>query len=96
MKTRFFAGIRTLADDKELLGSELRDIFDAHPPKALSDADKAALLARGPTGRMSRFTGGKRDAPWPYGIEWLPDAYPKPHWVKAAEGAAAGGGGGSS
>ena len=90
------AGIRALAEDKELLGSELRDIFDAHLPKALSKDERAALLERGPTGGMARFTGGDRAAPWPYGIEWLGDAYPKPHWVKVAEAARAGGGGGAA
>jgi len=52
---------------------------------------------------MARFTGGKRDAPWPYGIEWLGDAYPVPHWVREQQkqeaagvgGGGEGGGGGS-
>jgi hypothetical protein len=51
---------------------------------------------------MATFTGGKRDAPWPYGVEWLGDAYPMPHWAreqlkgKGQQGAAAGGGGGGA
>jgi hypothetical protein len=84
-------GIRALADQRELLGSELRDVFDAHPPVPLDDAARAALLASGPTGAMAPLTGGRRDAEWPYGVEWLGDAYPLPYWVrKAREGAGAG------
>jgi hypothetical protein len=87
-------GIRALADEKELLGSELRDVFDAHPPRPLSGEERAELLARGPTGGMARFTDGKRGAPWPYGVEWLGDAYPVPYFARQqAAGAPAGGGG---
>ncbi|KAI8471066.1 MAG: P-loop containing nucleoside triphosphate hydrolase protein [Monoraphidium minutum] len=92
-----WAGIRALADEKELLGSELRDVFDAHPAVPLSEEERDRVIAEGPTGGLARFTGGERDAAWPYGVEWLGDAYPKPHWVKvreAREAAAAGGGGG--
>jgi hypothetical protein len=89
-----------------VLGSELRDVFDAYPPRPMSEDERAAFLAGGPTAGLSVFTGGRRDAAWPYGIEWLGDAYPKPHWVKvqeeerraqaAAAAAAAGSGGGGS
>ncbi|GBF96536.1 hypothetical protein Rsub_09119 [Raphidocelis subcapitata] len=93
-----WAGIRSLAEHRELLGSELRDIFDAHPPRELSEEERAAAIARGPTGGMLPLTGGRRDAEWPYGVEWLGDAYPLPHWVRrraeAAAAAAAGAAGG--
>lgn len=51
---------------------ELRDIFDAHPPIHLETPPKLDMVL---------FTQGKDDR-WPYGIEWLNDAYPIPYFVK--------------
>jgi len=74
-----WAGIRTLADRKELLGAELRDVFDAHPPKPLSEEERAA--AGGQMEEMIVWTKG-REEPWPYGVEWFRDAYPMPYWAR--------------
>lgn len=66
---------------------ELRDVFDAHPPVKLESPPKLDMVL---------FTKGKDDR-WPYGVEWLNDAYPIPYYVRkqqeeeAAALAAAGG-----
>jgi hypothetical protein len=67
-----WAGVRELSTQKEMLGSELRDVFDAHPPTPLAQRKELP---------MRIFTQGKDDV-WPYGMEWLDDAYPTPYWVK--------------
>ncbi|EFJ47993.1 hypothetical protein VOLCADRAFT_104954 [Volvox carteri f. nagariensis] len=72
-----WAGIKALADQKELLGPELRDIFDQHPPRTLSEEERPKLS-------MTIYTDGENNK-WPYGIEWLNDAYPVPYWVRKAE-----------
>jgi hypothetical protein len=74
-----WAGIRALADRKELLGAELRDVFDAHPPKPLEEEERAA--AGGQMEDMIIWTKGRED-PWPYGVEWFRDAYPMPYWAR--------------
>ena len=95
------AGVDALSSAKEMLGGELRDVFDAHPPEPLSaDGGKGSNAQPGLHG-MRIYTAGRDDA-WPYGIEWLDDTYPTPYWVRkareekeaAAAAAAAGGGGG--
>ncbi|PNW70940.1 hypothetical protein CHLRE_17g739752v5 [Chlamydomonas reinhardtii] len=82
-----WAGIKALSDRKELLGSELRDIFDAHPAAPSRDRDARAELAAAKLD-MTIFTEGANSR-WPYGIEWLDDAYPKPYWVQQQEAEAA-------
>ncbi|GLC38755.1 hypothetical protein PLESTM_000772200 [Pleodorina starrii] len=72
-----WAGIKALSDRKELLGGELRDVFDAHPPRKLGEEEKPRL-------DMTIYTAGE-NSKWPYGIEWLNDAYPVPYWVRKAE-----------
>ena len=81
-----------------MLGGELRDVFDAHPPKPLTPEQAAA----GPLDDMHIWTPKGREEPWPYNTEWFRDTYPKPHWVRlreeqeAAVAAAADAGGSSS
>ncbi|KAG2490077.1 hypothetical protein HYH03_011542 [Edaphochlamys debaryana] len=67
-----WAGIKELAQRKELLGEELREVFDAHPPPPPPPGGRSP-----PKLEMTIFTEGA-NAKWPYGIEWLEDAYPKP------------------
>jgi len=83
------AGVAALSASREMLGSELRDVFDTHP---------RSPLPQRLTLDMQLFTAGGRESKWPHGIEWLNDAYPIPYWVRrqqeadAAAAAAAGGG----
>ncbi|KAG2425539.1 hypothetical protein HXX76_013583 [Chlamydomonas incerta] len=91
-----WAGIKALSEHKELLGDELRDIFDAHlgpgPQGADTDTDTdrdTRAEAAAARLEMTIFTDGPNSR-WPYGIEWLDDAYPKPYWVKQQEAEAAG------
>ena len=97
-----------LSAAKEMLGGELRDVFDAHPPQPLAPGEPGLLQD------MVVLTPEGRGAAWPYGVDWYRDTYPKPHWVAqrerqeererggggaaapAAAGAAAAGGSGSS
>jgi hypothetical protein len=80
-----WAGIATLSEAKELLGGELRDVFDAHPPQPLQPGEGGP----GPLDDMQVWTPEGRDQPWPYGVEWFRDTYPKPHWVAVREAAEA-------
>lgn len=75
-----WAGIAALSEAKEMLGGELRDVFDAHPPKPIADDVPAAALDG-----MHIWTPEGRAEPWPYGVEWFRDTYPKPHWVAVRE-----------
>ncbi|WIA36901.1 hypothetical protein OEZ86_008147 [Tetradesmus obliquus] len=81
-----WAGIATLSEAKELLGGELRDVFDAHPPQPLQPGDNGGP---GPLDDMHVWTPEGREQPWPYGVEWFRDTYPKPHWVAVREAAEA-------
>lgn len=74
-----WAGIAALSQQKEMLGGELRDVFDAHPPKPLSPDEP------GPLDDMHIWTPQGRVEPWPYGTEWFRDTYPKPYWVGVRE-----------
>jgi hypothetical protein len=47
-----WAGVRELSSQKEMLGSELRDVFDAHPPQPLAAPKELS---------MRLFTRGKGD-----------------------------------
>ncbi|GLI60691.1 hypothetical protein VaNZ11_002895 [Volvox africanus] len=76
-KEAMWAGIKALADRKELLGPELRDIFDQHSPRKLTEEQQPRL-------DMTIYTDGD-NSKWPYGIEWLNDAYPVPYWVRKAD-----------
>jgi hypothetical protein len=80
-----WAGIATLSEAKELLGGELRDVFDAHPAQPLQPGEGGP----GPLGDMQVWTPEGRSQPWPYGVEWFRDTYPKPHWVAVQEAAEA-------
>eukprot|EP00882_Tetradesmus_deserticola_P004282 GHRQ01004522.1.p1 GENE.GHRQ01004522.1~~GHRQ01004522.1.p1 ORF type:complete len:494 (+),score=216.16 GHRQ01004522.1:255-1736(+) len=80
-----WAGIATLSEAKELLGGELRDVFDAHPPQQLQPGDGGP----GPLDSMHVWTPEGREQAWPYGVEWLRDTYPKPHWLAVREAAEA-------
>lgn len=141
-----------LSEAREMLGGELRDVFDAHPPSTAPRPEGAAPAeletmeifttkekvwwgvftawwswARGGCHVLcKRWHGGGREgygfsteSPciwcgvlttcwlpvcsqgtdiWPYGIEWLNDAYPVPYWarkqIEERAAAAAGGKGG--
>lgn len=52
-----FPNAQALSDRKELLGSELRDIFDAHPAAPSRDRDARAELAAAKLD-MTIFTEG--------------------------------------
>lgn len=100
-RAALWAGIAELSQQKEMLGGELRDVFDAHPPQPLNPDEAAA----GPLDDMHIWTPNGRQEAWPYGTEWFRDTYPKPYWVRIREeqeaaaataGAAAVGGSGSS
>lgn len=80
------AGVATLSQVKELLGSELREVFDAHPP---TPPGSAANAPASPLADMQVWTPGGRTDPWPYGVEWYRDTYPKPHWAAVREAAEA-------
>lgn len=90
------AGVRELANRREMLGGELRDVFDAHPPRKLAKEERKQL-------GMTFGTQGRHSS-WPYGIEWLNDTYPIPYWVRqqmqeaaaASTGGATDGGSGST
>eukprot|EP00798_Chlamydomonas_sp_ICE-L_P010874 gene10874-16996_t len=64
--------------EKEMLGGELRAVFDQHPPRSVP-ADRMPKL------EMTIFTKGDGTDRWPYGMDWLDDAYPKPYWVQKQE-----------
>eukprot|EP00197_Chlamydomonas_leiostraca_P008695 CAMPEP_0202859898 /NCGR_PEP_ID=MMETSP1391-20130828/1827_1 /ASSEMBLY_ACC=CAM_ASM_000867 /TAXON_ID=1034604 /ORGANISM="Chlamydomonas leiostraca, Strain SAG 11-49" /LENGTH=1006 /DNA_ID=CAMNT_0049538999 /DNA_START=339 /DNA_END=3359 /DNA_ORIENTATION=- len=76
-RAALWAGVAALAEQRELLGGELRDVFDAHPPAPAGSYPAPALDT------MSVFTSKERGTDiWPYGIEWLNDAYPVPYWAR--------------
>ena len=74
-----WAGIAVLSDSKEMLGAELRDVFDAHPPKPAGDELAPALES------MQIWTPEGRQAAWPYGVEWYRDTYPMPYWARVQQ-----------
>jgi len=70
-----WAGIKELSEQREMLGEELRDVFDRHPPRSLAPDEVPEL-------GMTLFTRGRTDY-WPDDlIPWLNDAYPIPYWVR--------------
>ncbi len=76
-----WAAVSALSEQREMLGGELRDVFDAHPEKPLPPGAELPRLDS-----MVIFTDeadGRNE--WPYGIEWLNDAYPVPYWVRKAQ-----------
>jgi hypothetical protein len=93
--------VAALSRAKELLGGELRDVFDAHPPKPAPEGEEGGLLAG-----MQVWAPEGRGAAWPYGVDWYRDTYPMPYWVRQQQqqqdgeqqqdGGGGGGGGGSS
>lgn len=63
-----------------MLGGELRDVFDAHPPKPVpQDAAEGVLDG------MQVWTPDGRAQEWPYGVDWFMDTYTMPHWVRQAQ-----------
>ena len=66
------AGVQALIQRKELLGPEVREIFDRYP---------GVPVDRPYVHPMPIFTEGEGKQ-WPFGAEWLPDAYPTPYWVR--------------
>eukprot|EP00879_Flechtneria_rotunda_P007956 GHRR01008335.1.p1 GENE.GHRR01008335.1~~GHRR01008335.1.p1 ORF type:complete len:622 (+),score=188.08 GHRR01008335.1:1715-3580(+) len=74
-----WAGIAILSETKELLGYELRDVFDAHPPKPISEGASSGLPD------MHFWTPNGREEAWPYGVEWFRDTYPMPYWARVRE-----------
>jgi len=71
------AGVDALSEKREMLGYELRDVFDEHPAQPLTPEQMPKL------DEMIIFTDkAKGRDVWPFGIPWLNDAYPIPYWVK--------------
>lgn len=68
-----WAGVKALVEAKEMLGKEMRDVFDQYPPKPEEDP----LPAIGYT----TFTKG-REEQWPYGMDWLNDVIDTPYWIQ--------------
>jgi hypothetical protein len=89
-----WAGVAALSKSKEMLGGELRDVFDAHPPKPVPEGAPGVLEG------MQIWTPEGRSQPWPYGVDWFMDTYTMPHWVREQQRQqqqeAAGGDGSSS
>ncbi|MEW5314131.1 MAG: hypothetical protein WDW38_005651 [Sanguina aurantia] len=74
--------------EKEVMGGDLRDVFDLHPAKKVTSPLKLDEMVFNSEGRQSR---------WPYGVAWLDDSFPIPYWVrKQQEADAAAAAGGSS
>ncbi|KAL6752417.1 hypothetical protein V8C86DRAFT_2755828 [Haematococcus lacustris] len=73
-----WAGVEALAERKELLGGEMREVFAKHPPRMPEADEKLPSLDS-----MVIFTNSAKGTDkWPFGIEWLKDAYPTPYWVQ--------------
>jgi hypothetical protein len=79
LREALWAGIAALSKSKEMLGGELRDVFDAHPPKPVP-ADAEGVLDG-----MQVWTPDGREQQWPYGVDWFMDTYTMPHWVREAQ-----------
>uniref|UniRef100_A0A7S3R134 AAA+ ATPase domain-containing protein n=1 Tax=Dunaliella tertiolecta TaxID=3047 RepID=A0A7S3R134_DUNTE len=81
------ATVDALSENGELLGGELRDIFDANPPEGPYDPSVVPPVLRD----MVLFTEKSEGKDvWPYGIDWLDAAYSTPYFVtKQAEERAA-------
>jgi hypothetical protein len=79
-----WAGVSALSKAKELLGGELRDVFDAHPPQPLAQ-DEDGAEQEGVLDGMQIWTPEGHGAAWPYGVDWYRDTYPMPHWVRQQE-----------
>lgn len=74
-----WAGVAALSRNQEMIGGELRDIFDAHPPSqhALDGTPPPSLET------MQIFTSKEKGTDiWPYGIDWLDDACPMPYFAQ--------------
>jgi hypothetical protein len=71
-----WAGIAALSQSKEMLGGELRDVFDAYPPQPVPEGSEGVLDG------MQIWTPEGRTQPWPYGVDWFMDTYTMPHWVR--------------
>lgn len=76
-----WAGVAALSKSKEMLGGELRDVFDAHPPKPVPQDAAAEGVLDG----MQIWTPDGRTQQWPYGVDWFMDTYTMPHWVRQAQ-----------